>query len=86
MRSLRRQDLGQCGWRACGLSRDDPAEVALVGEAQLGGQTRQVALARGQALERAASTQTHAMTRDAMAGLGAKDATEVMGRDRQRIR
>jgi hypothetical protein len=60
--------------------------VALIGEAQLGSQAREVAVASGQALERAASAQTHAVTGDGVADLRAKDATEVMGRDRQRIR
>jgi hypothetical protein len=44
------------------LAADDAAEVALIGEAEIGGQPREGALAAGQALERGADAQRQMST------------------------
>jgi hypothetical protein len=63
------------------LAADDAAEVALIGEAEIGGQPREGALAAGQALERGADAQPHPVARERVTRGGAEDAAEVMGGD-----
>jgi hypothetical protein len=67
--------------RVPGLAADDAAEVALIGEAEIGGQSREGALAGGQALERGADAQPHPVARERVTRGGAEDAAEVMGGD-----
>jgi hypothetical protein len=57
--------------------------VALVGEANVGSQAREVALAARESLERGACSKPHAVTRDRVASRRMEDAAEVVGRDRQ---
>jgi hypothetical protein len=63
------------------LAADDAAEVALIGEAEIGGQPREGALAAGQALERGADAQPHPVARERVTRGGAEDAAEVMSGD-----
>ena len=51
--------------------------MALVGEAELGGQPRQLLLAAGQAIQRGPDPETHAVSGDGVAGGGAKEPAEV---------
>jgi hypothetical protein len=53
----------------------------MIGEAEIGGQSREGALAAGQALERGAGAQPHPVARERVTRGGAEDAAEVMGGD-----
>lgn len=53
-----------------GVAAQQAAEVTLVGESEVGGQARQVALAAGQSLQRSANAQVHPVARDGVAGRG----------------
>jgi hypothetical protein len=77
------QHVAQRRGRAPGLLSDYATEVALIDEAELGGQAREVLLAAREPLQRAAHTQSHPMTGDGLAGQRAKDSAEMMGRDRE---
>jgi hypothetical protein len=61
-------------------------QVALVGEADVGGEPREIALAAGQALERAAGAQPRAVPGDRVAGRRAEDAAQVVPGDRRLAR
>jgi hypothetical protein len=57
--------------------------VALVGEAEVGGEPRQVLLAARQAIERGTGAEAHPVASDRVAGRPREDAAQVVGRDRQ---
>jgi hypothetical protein len=76
LRSAHRAAKG--GGRRPGLIAHDPAEVALIGEPEIGRQARQISLALRETLERGAHTQPHAMPRDRVPVHGAEDAAQMM--------
>ena len=72
--------------RGGSMSRFAPhytAEVTVVGEADVGGEPGQVALAVSQAVERVAHAKVDPMVRDRMPSRCAKRAAEVVRRDRE---
>ena len=69
-----RQQLAQARWRRAGLATDGAGEVAVVGEADVGGEPGEVVLAVLQAIEHGADAEATAVRGDGAAGLLAEDA------------
>jgi hypothetical protein len=61
-----------------GLAAEGAAQVALIGEAEVGGDARELSVASGDAVERGAGSQQQAVARDRLPGVGAEDAAEVV--------
>jgi hypothetical protein len=73
-----RQRRPQRRGRRARLRADDAAEVALVGEAEVGGEAGEVVVAGGEALHRDARAEAHAVARDRAAVRGAEDAAQMV--------
>ena len=80
------EGVAEAGWCVPRLVADHAAEVALVGEAEVGGQPRQLQFAAGQAIQRGPGPEAHAVSGDGVAGGGAKEPAELCRRHVQRGR
>jgi hypothetical protein len=80
------ESASEAGWWVPHLVADHAAEVAPVGEAEVGGQPGQLLLAGGQAIQRGPGPEAHAVSGHGMAGGGAKGPAELCRRHVQRGR